>query len=77
MARVTYKIYHVVHERGRWAVEGEHSKRSSSRHDTKDQAVERGRELARSRKGQLKIHKMDGTLETEYTYGHDPRNIPG
>lgn len=77
MSKPRYKTYHVVHERGRWAVEGEHAKRSSSRHDTKDEAVERGRHLARARQGQLKIHKMDGTLETEYTYGHDPRNTAG
>jgi hypothetical protein len=26
---------------------------------------------------QLIIHREDGSIEIEYTYGHDPRRIPG
>jgi uncharacterized protein YdaT len=73
-----YKVYHVVPTRNdRWRVEGEKAQRASSWHDNKDQAIERGRELAKSRKGQLIIHKEDGTFQTEYTYGHDPASRPG
>jgi hypothetical protein len=73
-----YKVYHVAPSPdGGWNVEGEQSERASDRFDTKDQAIERGRELAKARNGQLKIHKQDGTIETEYTYGHDPTSRPG
>jgi hypothetical protein len=69
-----YKVYHVVPIPGPkpgWRVEGEKALRPSSWHHTKEEAVERGRTLARARKGQLYIHKADGNIETEYTYGHD------
>jgi hypothetical protein len=75
MAKWKYKVYHVVpnpSRRGGWRVEGENSQRASSWHDTKEQAVERGRELAHNRKGQLKVHMGGGEFETEYTYGKDP-----
>jgi uncharacterized protein YdaT len=75
-----YKVYHLVPNPGAkkgWRVEGEKAKRASSWHDTKEEAIERGTQLAKARKGQLVIHKADGTFENEYTYGHDPRNIPG
>jgi hypothetical protein len=69
MSETKYKIYHVIHERGKWAVEGEHAKRASSWHRTKEAAIARGRELASARRGQLKVHRIDGTLEGAYSYG--------
>src|SRR4051794_27896101 len=45
-----YKVYHLVPNPGPkpgWRVEGENSVRPSSWHATKDQAIERGRQLAR------------------------------
>lgn len=36
-------------------------------------AIEKGKSLAKSHPpSQLVIHKADGTIETEYTYGSDP-----
>jgi uncharacterized protein DUF2188 len=75
-----YRLYDVVPIPGQkpgWRVEGEKALRPSSWHKTKEEAIERGRALAKARKGQLIIHKTDGKIETEYTYGHDPRNVPG
>jgi hypothetical protein len=80
MARGKYRVYHLVPNpsaRGGWRVEGEKALRASSWHDTKEQAIERGRELAKARKGQLIVHKEDGTFEFEWTYGHDPASRPG
>lgn len=80
MARWKYKVYHVVpnsSRRGGWRVQGENSQRPSSWHDNKEQAVERGKELAKARKGQVIVHKADGEFQTEYTYGHDPSSSPG
>lgn len=46
--------------------------------NTKADAVERGRELARGSKSpsQLIIKKGDGTIQTEHTYQKDPRKYP-
>ena len=36
------------------------------------------RERAKSTEpSQIVIHKQDGVIETEYTYGDDPRDVPG
>ena len=73
-----YRIYHVMHTRPcGWLVKGEKAQRASSVHYTKEQAIERGRALAKARKGQLIIHKGNGKVQIEYTYGHDPASRPG
>jgi len=68
------KTYHVTpNQDGGWNVKGQGASRASSTHDTKADAVDRGRELAKSQPlGQLVIHKQDGTIQTEYTYRKDP-----
>ena len=41
-------------------------------------AVSHAKHLAKEHElGQVIVHKGDGTIETEFTYGEDPRNIPG
>jgi hypothetical protein len=73
------KVVHIVPTSGgNWAVKRERANRASSIHDRKDEAIERGRELAKEGSlGQLKIHKKDGTIQTEHTYGKDPEKYPG
>ena len=68
------KTYHVTpNQDGGWNVKAEHASRASSTCDNKADAVDRGRELAKSQPlGQLVIHKQDGTIQTEHTYGQDP-----
>ena len=57
----------------RWQVKGEGARRATSLHANKDEAVSRARELATSRPlGQVVVHKLDGTIQEEFTYGADP-----
>ncbi len=45
---------------------------------TKDLAIMEGRSLARrSEPAQLVIFKKNGQIQTEYTYGKDPKRHPG
>ncbi|MBA3738859.1 MAG: DUF2188 domain-containing protein [Actinobacteria bacterium] len=71
--------YHVAPRKaGGWEVRAERAKRPSSAHDSKEEAVKRGRQLAqRQRLGQLIVHKRDGSIQTEHTYGEDPRRSKG
>jgi hypothetical protein len=73
------KTYHVTpNGDGGWNVKGQGASRASSTHDTKAEAIDRGRDLAKSQNlGQLVIHKQDGTIQTEYTYGQDPHPPKG
>lgn len=68
------KKYHVAsNPDGGWDVKKEGGKKSSGHFDTKDEAVARGKTLAKAGdNGQIIIHKKDGQIQTEHTYGNDP-----
>lgn len=73
------KVYHVVPapEKG-WLVKEEKNKNPSARTDKKSDAVKRAKELAKKAKlGQVIVHKKDGRIQTEYTYGNDPKKTEG
>lgn len=65
------KVYRVLPNGTQWQVK--HDGRVLSNHYTKQVAVDEGRRVAKANEpSQLVIHKADGTIETEYTYGNDP-----
>lgn len=68
---------HTVHRDGKWFNEAEGNARASSSHETKAEAVERGRDLARNSRSEHLIHNLDGTIGERNSYGNDPRNVPG
>ena len=66
------KAYHVVFGRGEWKVSAEDVSREPTRHATKEDAVAEATQLARAADvGQVIVHAVDGTVETEYTFGDD------
>jgi hypothetical protein len=73
------KVYHVTPGgNGGWAVKAEDNKNPSGHFKTKTDAVARGKELAKKPLlGQLIVHKQDGKIQTEYTYGDDPKRTKG
>lgn len=66
------KDIHVVPHNSGWAVKREGSQRAESVHPTKDQATDRGRDLARRDKVENVIHRKDGTIQNSNSYGPDP-----
>lgn len=68
--RVKYDVSH--RPDGSWQVKKQGAERASAVFDRKADAIERGRELARSKQGQLIIRGADGRIQTERTYSHDP-----
>lgn len=72
-------VYEVLpHPEGHWQVKRREAARAASRHGTKDDAVREGQRLCRHREpSQLVIKTSNGRIEQEYTYGSDPRHIPG
>lgn len=72
------KVYHVKPQGDRWQVEFEGAGHASNSYPTKEEAINRARQLAQgSAFGQVIVHKGDGTFQTEYTYGADPPESPG
>ena len=49
----------------------------SGDYDTKEAAVEAGRNEAQRRKVEHIIKKLDGTIGEKNSYGNDPRDISG
>ncbi len=68
--RVTYTV---APDGDRWKVKKRGGSRATGTFDRKEDAVSRGRELAKAQeRGQLVIKKQNGRIQTEYTYGDDP-----
>ncbi|MBL7760168.1 MAG: DUF2188 domain-containing protein [Sediminibacterium sp.] len=66
------KTNHVVPSSSGWAVKKSGSERASRTFETKEKAVEYGRELSRSEKTELYIHKTNGMIQNRNSYGNDP-----
>lgn len=63
---------HVVPREDGWAVRGEGNSRDTSHHDTQADAAERAREIARSQRSEVVIHRPDGRIRDRDSYGSDP-----
>lgn len=72
--------FHVTHsQRGQnWQVKREGRSGTAAEAETKEEAVSLGRDMARRmQNSQLIVHRLDGRIQTEYTYGNDPRRSAG
>lgn len=81
MAQATKErvVYHVVPNSSgeRWVVSQENAE-FRREFDTKEEALEFAKKRAKSAElGQIKVHKQDGNMEYENTYGQDPPEYPG
>jgi hypothetical protein len=73
------EVYHVVPNSSaeRWVVSQENAE-FRREFDTKEEAVSFAKERAEAAElGQVKVHKKDGNMEYESTYGEDPSSSPG
>lgn len=73
------KHLHVVknHQTNEWQLKQDGAQRSSGTFPTQKEAIERGRLIAQKQKEELSIHGVDGKIREAWSYGNDPRNIPG
>lgn len=72
-------VFHVTkNQKYGWDVKRQGAKRVSTNQNTKAEAVANGRKLAKNEMlGQLVIHKQNGQIQTEHTYGKDPHPPKG
>src|SRR5689334_9436971 len=63
---------HVVLRNEGWVVRKEGSSRAVSTHNTQREAIDAAREVARSKHGELIIHRRDGRVADRYRYNSDP-----
>lgn len=65
------KVFHVVPNGTNWQVK--HNGQVLSNHTYKTNAISSGQQVAKANQpSQLVVHRADGTIEFEYTYGNDP-----
>ena len=69
---------HVVPDSdGGWNVKRGGASRASGHFDTKQQAVDRAREISRNAQSELKVHNKDGKIAQSDSHGNDPRSVKG
>lgn len=74
----TLDTHHVVpNADGGWDVRRGGAARSSGHFDTKQDAIQRAREISRNADIELKIHNRDGRIAQSDSHGNDPRKIKG
>lgn len=67
------KTHHVVHNpNGGWDVKRGGGQRAISHFDTKQEAVDTGREISRHQGTEFIIHGMDGKILSSDSHGNDP-----
>lgn len=73
-------VYHVVPnaDQSRWVVSRENNDSFREEYDTKDEAERAAKARARNEEpSQVKVHRADGNMDYESTYGDDPSRSPG
>lgn len=66
------KNQHVVPVSGNWGIRGEDNDRLTKVTQTKAQAVDIARDIAKNQKSELIIHGRDGKIQDKDSYGNDP-----
>lgn len=57
---------------GGWAVKKGGSSKATKVYSTQKEAIERGREVAKTQKAEFYIHGRDGKIREKDSYGSDP-----
>lgn len=73
-------VYHVVPnaDQSRWVVSRENDDGFREEYDTKSEAEGAAKSRARQEEpSQVKVHRFDGNMDYESTYGDDPASSPG
>jgi hypothetical protein len=72
------RVYTVVHRNDEWHVLRRPDNVCEGRFKSKSDAVELGRYLAmRENVAELRIGKLDGSIQSEFTFGKDPQQVEG
>jgi len=66
------KNVHIVTHGDGWAARTENSKRVLKEFDTKAQATDYGRNVAKNQQSELVIHGLNGRIQDKDSYGNDP-----
>ena len=66
------KAHHVVPNGRKWSIRKAGSSRATKTFTTQEEAIEKGREIAKHQRTELYIHGRDGRIRERDSYGGDP-----
>ncbi|MCD7976686.1 MAG: DUF2188 domain-containing protein [Tannerellaceae bacterium] len=66
------KNQHVVPNNGAWSVKGTGNSRNTKTFETQREAIDFGRNIARTQEAELLIHNKQGRIRQKNSYGNDP-----
>jgi uncharacterized protein YdaT len=67
------KEHHVVtNSGGGWDVKRNGADKASAHFDTKQEAINRGRDISRNQGTELVVHNRDGIISNSDSHGNDP-----
>lgn len=66
------KNQHVVKHNEGWAVKGEGNTKATVVTKTQEEAIDKGREIAKNQEAELLIHGRNGQIRDRDSYGNDP-----
>ncbi|ENE2353954.1 MULTISPECIES: DUF2188 domain-containing protein [Serratia] len=66
------KDQHVTPHADGWQVKGEGNSRATVVTNTKKEAIDAARVIARNQESELVIHNRDGKISNSDSHGHDP-----
>lgn len=72
MSKKTDSHHIVPKPDGGWDIKRGGAVRASGHFNTKQEAVDRGREISRNQGTELRIHNRDGRIVRSDSHGHDP-----
>lgn len=65
------KNQHIVPHQDCWAVKGAGNRRATPAHETRRQAIDAARNIARNQKSELITHRPDGFIRDKDSHGND------
>jgi hypothetical protein len=80
MAKDQRKVYHVSFDEKEngWVLKAEGGRRLGGPYETKAEALADAKQGVKAAAlGQIVVHGRDGRIQTEHTYGKDPRSSRG
>jgi hypothetical protein len=66
------KNQHVVPTKDGWGVKGEGNSKNTANTQTKKEAIDIAKEIAKNNKSEVVIHGKDGRIQDKDSYGNDP-----
>lgn len=66
------KEQHIVPQGDKWAVKSANAEKATKLFDTKQPAVDFGRQIARNQGSELVIHGLNGRIQNKDSHGNDP-----